>query len=161
MPRPAAHLPLLLLLLAFLAPVANAQPQTPTWALEQNSPNPFCPLLGSTAVPFEMSRQAHMVLRVWSPDSAMVVRTLVDRDFQAGPRQVAWDGKDDSGTTLASGDYPITMIAESDSAAPRAGAVPGAAHAGRERARDAGGGRPLTVHDAFCPRPSDAAPSWR
>ena len=102
---------LLPLLLAFVVPVSHAQPQIPTWKLEQNVPNPFCPLQGPTSVFFEMPKPAHVLLRVWSPDSTTVIRTFVDGDQEAGRHHITWDGKDDFGVPLEDGDYPCTMTA--------------------------------------------------
>ena len=41
-----------------------------------------------------------------------LVRELVDRDYEAGTWQVTWNGRDDSGRTVASGTYLYELRAD-------------------------------------------------
>jgi hypothetical protein len=70
--------------------------------LGQNAPNPFNP---TTTIAFDMPREAHVKLRVFTVDGRLV-RTLIDEVRPAGPnQQVVWDGRDDGGHMQASGTY--------------------------------------------------------
>ena len=69
--------------------------------LKGNAPNPFNP---TTTIRFELSGPRRVKLAVYDV-SGRLVRELVDRDFPAGPNQVRWDGKDDTGRAVASGVY--------------------------------------------------------
>jgi hypothetical protein len=86
---------------------AFAQP-APDFSLEQNEPNPFC---GQTSIRFAMHVTAEGSLRVWNPDSTMVVRTLVEGRLLVGYHEVIWDGRDDAGIPLPNGEYPYVLTA--------------------------------------------------
>jgi len=68
-----------------------------TW----NSPNPFSP---GTTISFVLDAEAHVQLEVFDL-SGRVVRTLVSELRQVGMNNVTWDGRDDMGRQLASGNY--------------------------------------------------------
>jgi hypothetical protein len=73
--------------------------------IEGISPNPFNP---TTRIEYRLgpvpTGQAHVTLRVLSVDGR-VVATLVDRVQDPGRYQVVWNGRDDAGSTVASGVY--------------------------------------------------------
>ncbi len=70
--------------------------------LAQNVPNPCNP---STRIAYSMSRAGSVTLRVYDV-AGRLVRTLVDDDHSpAGRAEVAWDGRDDRGASVASGVY--------------------------------------------------------
>jgi aminopeptidase N len=80
--------------------VAEGEPgvnQPGVWS----GPNPFS---GSTTVRFSLPAPGTARLRVYDI-SGRLVRTLFQGSSGAGPRQVAWDGRGDDGSTLPSGVY--------------------------------------------------------
>ena len=68
---------------------------------QQNYPNPFNegPLIS-----FNMTRSANVELVIYNI-LGQRVRTLVSGPFDAGPHEVNWDGRDESGKTVSSGIY--------------------------------------------------------
>ncbi len=85
-------------------PVPSAIPPGPTElrnALVQNYPNPFNP---ATTIAFSLAKNSQVVLAIYDVRGALV-RTLIDESRVAGGQRVVWDGKDDSGTDVASGVY--------------------------------------------------------
>lgn len=86
----------------FYENVATATPVTPTPAqatLEQNHPNPFNP---TTAIRFELSRDAEVTLAVYDVDGALVSRVAQGR-YPAGSHEVRWNATDMRGKKVASG----------------------------------------------------------
>jgi hypothetical protein len=71
------------------------------FALEQNSPNPFNP---STTIRFAVVQGSPVRLMVYNT-AGQLVRTLVDRNMEAGAHQVVWNGSDESGRRVSSGVY--------------------------------------------------------
>jgi hypothetical protein len=71
------------------------------FALYQNVPNPFNP---NTTIAFDVPNSAPVRLTIYDVSGALV-RVLVDRDMSPGRKQVAWDGKDSMGRSVASGVY--------------------------------------------------------
>jgi len=69
--------------------------------LEQNAPNPFNP---STRIPFQLTRSGRVTLSIFDV-AGRRVRDLVDRDLPAGVHAAEWDGRDDTGSAVASGVY--------------------------------------------------------
>ena len=69
--------------------------------LFQNYPNPFNP---ETRIRFELPASGRVQLCIYSV-KGQLIRTLVEKDMMAGPHSVRWDGRDDSGRSLASGVY--------------------------------------------------------
>lgn len=69
-------------------------------ALEQNYPNPFN---AETKIDFHTDGGA-VSLQVYDLTGALV-KTLVDRSFEAGYHSVVWDGLDEKGNEAASGVY--------------------------------------------------------
>jgi len=69
--------------------------------LSQNHPNPFNP---STTIAFGLDEPADVSLVIYDA-AGRLVRTLVDRRYEAGRFEEVWDGRDVSGTAVASGVY--------------------------------------------------------
>ena len=75
-------------------PVANS--------LSQNYPNPFNP---ETTIPYDLSSEAIVSLTIYNI-AGQVVRKLVDGEsLAAGQYQAVWDGRSESGASVASGMY--------------------------------------------------------
>lgn len=72
-----------------------------TFELEQNHPNPFNP---TTTIGFSLPHPQHTQLIVYNI-AGQKVRMVLDSRLEAGRHAVIWDGKDDSGTPVASGMY--------------------------------------------------------
>ncbi len=71
------------------------------FALAQNAPNPFNP---STRIRFMMPTTARAELVVFDVGGRRV-RTLLAGEVEAGSAETSWDGRDQSGTPVASGIY--------------------------------------------------------
>ncbi len=74
-------------------------------------PNPFNP---EATIRFELARDTQVTLRAYDAQGR-VVRTILSGYLAAGPRQVRWDGRDDSGRSLPSGTYFLRLQAGLDS----------------------------------------------
>jgi len=77
-----------------------------------NAPNPFS---RSTVVRFGLSRPGRATLRIFDLRGRLV-RTLVDEVLAAGRHEVAWSGRDDTGSAVASGVYFYRLQAEGQTA---------------------------------------------
>lgn len=71
------------------------------FALEGNYPNPFNP---QTSIRFSLPQAEQVQLEIYSIAGRRVT-TLVNSTYEAGPHEVIWTGRDDSGQTVASGVY--------------------------------------------------------
>jgi len=71
------------------------------FALAQNSPNPFNP---TTKISFAMPAAGDVHLAVYNV-LGQQVKELVNSSMDAGMHDVIWDGKDNNGSTVASGIY--------------------------------------------------------
>jgi len=69
--------------------------------LEQNTPNPFNP---STKISFSVARAGNGSLKIYNVRGE-IVRTLLTGQFAAGPGQVVWNGRSDTGEAAGSGVY--------------------------------------------------------
>ena len=69
--------------------------------LEQNFPNPFNP---STSIPFALPSRAQVRLSVFNV-LGQRVRTLLNRQIEAGYHRLAWDGRNDEGYQAGAGVY--------------------------------------------------------
>ena len=78
-----------------------------TLHLTQNRPNPFSP---ETRMAFTMPEEGRVEFRVYSVDGRLV-RTLINGHLPAGPHTATWDGRDESGRTVASGVYFCALAA--------------------------------------------------
>jgi len=76
-------------------------------SLGQNLPNPFNP---STRIPFTLPASQRVTLRIFDVKGARVA-TLLDQAMPAGAHDVAWNGVDDRGLTVASGTYFYVLTA--------------------------------------------------
>jgi hypothetical protein len=80
--------------------------ETPKFTkLAQNFPNPFNP---STTIKFELKEKGLVTLKVYSV-AGQLVRTLVDGMRDASSYTVAWDGRNNIGSEVASGIYFYKM----------------------------------------------------
>lgn len=71
------------------------------FVLEQNYPNPFNP---ETFIRFSLPRAGRVSLRVFNA-LGQEIRTLVQREYEAGLHKVRWDGTDNPGNAVPSGVY--------------------------------------------------------
>jgi hypothetical protein len=69
--------------------------------LAQNYPNPFNPI---TNIGFGIKEQGHVSLRIYDA-AGRLVTTLIDESRPAGNYTAEWNGRDNSGSTVASGVY--------------------------------------------------------
>jgi endonuclease I len=83
--------------------------------LRGNAPNPFS---ANTTIRFDLPARARASLRVYDV-SGRLVRTLTDGELEAGPHQVEWSGKSESGARLAAGLYLLRLDAAGESATRR------------------------------------------
>jgi hypothetical protein len=72
------------------------------FALEQNYPNPFNP---STIITLHLPQESKVNLVIYDVLGRAVRSLSANTFFHAGVHQLSWDGRDDSGNTLASGVY--------------------------------------------------------
>ncbi len=77
----------------------NSSEPPASFVLHHNFPNPFNP---GTTIAFELPRAADVVLKIYNL-AGQEVRSLVHQPFAAGSHNVAWDGQDNFGKTVASG----------------------------------------------------------
>ncbi len=75
-------------------------------ALGQNHPNPFSP---GTTINFSLKRAERIELEIFDGQGRLVRRLLAGESMLAGPHEIAWDGRDSTGTALASGIYLCTL----------------------------------------------------
>jgi len=80
----------------------------PRFELLANQPNPFNP---ETTIGFGTDRSGAATLRVFNARGALV-RTVFDGWLPAGLHEARWDGRNDQGTTTASGIYLYELTAE-------------------------------------------------
>ena len=87
------------------------RPDVPTrFALHGNAPNPFNP---TTRIRYDVpAGGAQLTLRVYDVGGRLI-RTLVDGFVGAGAQSELWDGRDDAGTSVASGVYFARLNAAS------------------------------------------------
>jgi len=76
--------------------------------LEQNSPNPFNPV---TKIRFAVSKDSKVALRVYNV-RGQLVKTLANERMAQGMHEVNWDGRDASGSHVASGVYYARVSSE-------------------------------------------------
>jgi photosystem II stability/assembly factor-like uncharacterized protein len=72
-----------------------------SFSLSQNFPNPFNP---TTDIVYTLPQSEHVTLRIFNV-AGQEIRTLVREQQNTGVYRVRWDGKDDSGRSVASGLY--------------------------------------------------------
>jgi hypothetical protein len=72
-------------------------------SLDQNTPNPFSPNVGTT-IGYSVATDGKAVVRLFD-QLGREVKTLVDADLKAGSYQIQWDGRDALGNVVESGVY--------------------------------------------------------
>jgi len=83
------------------------EPGALRYALESANPNPFNP---STEISYAIPTAGRVSLKIYDVRGRLV-RTLVDAPQAAGRFTTRWDGRDDSGSAVASGVYVYRMQA--------------------------------------------------
>ncbi|MEF3695282.1 MAG: FlgD immunoglobulin-like domain containing protein [Candidatus Cloacimonadota bacterium] len=73
-----------------------------------NYPNPFNP---STTIAYSIPTTSNTTLRVYNI-KGQVVKTLVNGVVEAGNHSITWNGRDDNGTSVASGVYFYRLSSE-------------------------------------------------
>lgn len=79
------------------------------YELKTNHPNPFNPV---TTIAFGLPVPSYVELKIYD-FLGREVKILVNRNIDAGFKDVQWDGKDQDGRTVASGMYIYTINARS------------------------------------------------
>ncbi|HRX76714.1 MAG TPA: FlgD immunoglobulin-like domain containing protein, partial [Candidatus Cloacimonadota bacterium] len=74
-------------------------------ALKGNFPNPFNP---TTTIRFSMKEAGAVKVMVYNL-KGQLVKNLVDTELSSGNHQIVWDGRDDRGSSVASGIYLYRM----------------------------------------------------
>ena len=69
--------------------------------LFQNYPNPFNP---ETEIHFQLPAASQVLVRIFNT-IGQEIRTLTDREYEAGFHSVRWDAKDNNGNAVSSGIY--------------------------------------------------------
>ena len=69
--------------------------------LLNNSPNPFNPV---TKIKFAVEKSGNYAVKVYNVHGALV-KTLANRNYDAGVHEVGWDGRNEAGGKAASGVY--------------------------------------------------------
>ena len=83
----------------------DGKPIPYSFSLNQNRPNPFNP---STVVDYSVARKSQVNISVFNI-LGQIVKTMVDREVDAGQYQAVWDGVDENGNQVASGIYFYKM----------------------------------------------------
>lgn len=89
--------------------VGNPQELPSGFTLGQNYPNPFNP---ATTIQFGLPVAANVTVKIYNL-LGQEVATLVDEFKNAGTFQAVWNGRNSSGTNVASGMYFYSLIAKS------------------------------------------------
>jgi hypothetical protein len=76
-------------------------PRPASIRLLQNRPNP---MVATTRIGFEVPERAHVTLEIFSV-AGRRIRTLVDREIEAGHHEVPWDRTDAGGRRVGAGVY--------------------------------------------------------
>jgi flagellar hook assembly protein FlgD len=84
-------------------------PQTPArFALHQNVPNPFNP---TTTITYDVpANGGQITIKVYDV-SGRLIRALIDGMQTAGAKSVQWNGRNENGTSVATGVYFYKMTA--------------------------------------------------
>ncbi len=94
------------------SPTSVSSPETElspeTFIVSQNFPNPFNP---TTTIQYQLPKSTQVRLVIYNLVGQKVT-TLVSQKHSAGIYSVQWDGKDDSGNSLASGTYFYKLQAD-------------------------------------------------
>lgn len=76
------------------------------YQLLQNFPNPFNP---STKIGFTIERDNFVTLKIYNL-KGQLIKTLVEKDLAKGLHQISWNGTDESGNSVASGNYIYEIV---------------------------------------------------
>ena len=76
-------------------------------SLDKNYPNPFNP---STSIPFQLKEAGYVSLKVYDM-SGSLIKTLASDYRDAGSYEVIWNGLNNDGQQVASGQYKLKMSA--------------------------------------------------
>jgi hypothetical protein len=91
--------------LAVIAGKGQTNPESPelprSFELSQNMPNPFNP---TTTITYDLPTKTYVSLKIYDANGRLV-KTLMDRDLDAGYYSVNWNGTDNTGKTVNSGVY--------------------------------------------------------
>jgi hypothetical protein len=80
----------------------------PTWfELEQNYPNPFNP---TTNIHYQVPVNARIIIKIYNI-LGQDIRTLIEKQQEAGNYHIQWDGKDQRGNLVPTGLYFYQMKA--------------------------------------------------
>ncbi|KAA3636214.1 MAG: T9SS C-terminal target domain-containing protein [Calditrichaeota bacterium] len=90
-----------------IEPIANGT-LPDDFSLSQNYPNPFNP---STSIQLSLPAKSDVRLTVYDI-LGREVSILVDKELSAGSYSVVWDGKDKTGTAVASGVYLYSLVTD-------------------------------------------------
>ncbi|HSG29825.1 MAG TPA: FlgD immunoglobulin-like domain containing protein, partial [Candidatus Krumholzibacterium sp.] len=63
-------------------------------------------------IKFNLPRKGHVSLKIYNV-AGQLVRTLSDQDWDAGQHSIDWNGKNDVGSSVASGVYFYKIEADS------------------------------------------------
>lgn len=90
------------------APVTGAAPGAARLALEEARPNP---IRSGAAIVFTLAQDGPVTLRVHDVSGRNVRALAASATLAAGRHEVAWDGRDDSGASVAPGVYLVRLEA--------------------------------------------------
>jgi hypothetical protein len=93
------------------SPLSDTNPVPATLALRQNYPNPFNP---TTTIAYSTTRAGRVRLLIYDV-AGKNIATLVDKQEGPGEHFAHWDGRDASGTHVASGVYFCRLTASEGS----------------------------------------------
>ncbi len=79
------------------------------FGLSQNYPNPFNP---ETEIHFQLPEASQVLVRIFNT-LGQEIRTLTDREYEAGFHSLRWDSKDNKGNAVSSGIYLYQLQAGS------------------------------------------------
>jgi carboxypeptidase T len=89
--------------------ISDATPLPAVLGLEQNCPNPFNP---STKIAYYLPERADVTLDVYDARGRLVARLVNALEQMSGYHAVKWDGRDSSGSAMASGVYFYRLRAD-------------------------------------------------
>jgi hypothetical protein len=95
-----------------LSQVAPQEMLPKSFALKQNAPNPFNP---QTRIDYDIPKATHVHLDIYNV-LGQRVNTLVNEYQEAGSKSVVWNGRDNTGSEVASGIYFYRLDADQFSA---------------------------------------------
>ncbi len=80
------------------------------FSLEQNYPNPFNP---ETVIEFHLPSTQHVKLNIYEI-SGILVKSLVNGRYSAGTHKVRWNGMNNSGQKVSTGNYFYSLETADD-----------------------------------------------